>query len=181
MMKKIGLLILVFSAGKLFAQESMPMKFNQSGLAIHVGTGLLYGGVGPVVEYQFKYKEKWRFTPLLGTGISIGGPPDQTDTVHSEGIWVNSALGVNVEYGNKNRFFVGPQLISANYRSEILPTSPDKRFFLGFSMMAGYKRTMSNGFLVQGYLGLARIQPPLMTGKNPWMEPHVGAGLGYKF
>ena len=180
-MKQIFIIIVFFSINKLFAQDSTHYKYNKTGFAVQLGTGLLYGGVGPLFEYQIKYKEKIRITPILGTGFSIGGPPDQSDTVHSEGIWINSAIGINIEYGNKHRLIFGPQFISAYYNSEMLPESPDKRMFLGFSFIAGYKGTASFGLIWQGYVGLAHMQSPLMTGKNSYLEPNIGLGLGYKF
>jgi hypothetical protein len=94
---------------------------------------------------------------------------------------MNSALGINLEYGRKHRLMLGPQLISAFYSSEMLPQSPDQRFFLGFSMIAGYKGTSAFGLFWQGYVGLARIQAPLMTELDPFLEPNVGLGIGYKF
>jgi hypothetical protein len=180
-MKQIFIIIVLFSLSKLFAQDSTRYKYNKAGFAVQLGIGLLYGGLGPVFEYQIKYKEKIRITPMLGTGFSIGGPPDQSDTVHSEGIWINSAIGINLEYGNKHRLIFGPQLISAYYNSEILPESADKRLFLGFSIIAGYKGTASFGLIWQVYAGLAHMQAPLMTGKNSYLAPNVGLGLGYKF
>ena len=180
-MRKIIFLTALFFTNHLVAQQDNSNKANQSGLGIQLGTGLLYGGVGTIIEYQIKCKENLRLTPFLGTGVSIGGPPDQTDTVHSEGLWMNSAMGINLEVGKKHRLILGPQLISAYYHSEMLPQSPDQRFFLGFSMIAGYKGTSSFGLFWQGYLGLARIQAPLMTAQDPFLEPNVGLGLGYKF
>ena len=180
-MKFFSVIIILFYCNNSIAQDSTLLKYDKFGFAAQVGTGLLYGGLGPLFEYQMKYKENMRFTPILGSGFSIGGPPDQSDTVHSEGIWLNSAAGFNMEFGRKHRMIFGPQFISAYYSSEILPDSPDKRMYLGFSLIAGYKGTNAFGLIWQVYLGLAHIQEPLMTGSNSYLEPNIGLGLGYKF
>ena len=172
---------MLFSLSKLSAQDSTQYKYNKRGLGVQLGTGLLYGGLGPLFEYQIKYKEKFRITPLIGIGFSIGGPPDQTDTIHSEGTWINSAIGANFEYGKKHRLIFGPKLISAYYTSEILPASSGQRMFLGYSFIAGYKGTASFGLIWQVYFGLAHMEDPLMSGKNSYLAPNFGLGLGYKF
>lgn len=180
-MKYLTIIILLFSLNFSIAQDSTDYKYNRKGVAVQIGTGLIYGGLGPLIEYQMLYKEKIRVTPFFGNGFSIGGPPDHSDTIHSEGIWLNSALGFNVELGIKHRLIFGPQLISAYYSSEMLPQSDDKRFFLGYSLIAGYKGTAKFGLIWQAYFGLAHMQDPLMDGMNSYLEPNLGFGLGYKF
>lgn len=180
-MKNALLLLIIFSFCKSYSQNSKEAKFNKKGFAVQIGTGLIYGGVGTLFEYQLKLNDKLKMTPILGVGLSIGGPPDQTDTIHSEGIWLNSAIGLNLEYGKKHRLIIGPQLITAYYTSEISPQSSKQRMFAGYSFITGYKGTASFGLIWQVYLGLAHMEDPLMTGKNHYLMPHFGAGLGYKF
>ncbi len=179
-MKRLFFIYLIFSCSKSIAQENINYKYNKPGFAIQIGTGLLYGGLGTQVEYQLKFKEKIRLTPQLGIGVSIGGPPDQTDTIHSEGIWINSALGANIEYGRKHRVIIGPQLITAYYTSDILPQSSQQRIFLGYSLIAGYKGTASFGLIWQAYVGMAHMEDPLMS-EREYLAPNIGLGLGYKF
>lgn len=174
-------LLLIFSfifINNFFSQDTC--KFDRKGMEIQIGIGLLYGGLGVLGGYQFILKEKMRISPIVGYGFSIGGPPDQKDTIHSEGTWLNSAIGFNFEYGQKHRLFFGPQMITANYVSAAMPNS--KRLFFGSSIIVGYKGIACFGLMWQIYLGVAHMQSPLMDGKgNAYFAPHIGIGFGYKF
>lgn len=175
------LLILLFFIPLFFSAQNENNKSIKSGWAIQIGTGVIYGGsLGVEVENQISLKEKIRVTPFAGLGFSIGGAP--ADTLNPEGTWLNYAIGFNLEYGIKHRFFFGPELIGANFITKERPNeSINKRMFVGSSFIIGYKGTASFGLIWQIYVGVAHMEKPLMEGKKYFYQPNFGLGIGYKF
>jgi hypothetical protein len=120
-----------------------------------------------------------RISPLVGFGFSVGGPPNTDDTVNISEKWLNYSVGINFEYGIKNRVIFGSQFIGAYYIAD--KETIDKRMFVGTSFIVGYKGIASFGLIWQIYLGVAHIQSPLMIDMKYFYQPNFGFGIGYKF
>lgn len=173
---KNALLILVLLCGNLYAQETS--KATKGGFALQAGTGTSYGGIGILAEYQFLIKEKYRITPYLGAGISLGG----TDTSKADYYWNNYAAGCSFEYGNIHRIIAGPQfLFSTNISNKPVDAPIDKKTLFGPAFIVGYKGTSSFGLIWQLTVGTAYIQDPLEQNSDYSFEPNLGVGIGYKF
>jgi hypothetical protein len=176
MMKIVIFLVLCLHVIELQAQENP--KYQQQGFAIQLGTGVLYGGVGGLVEYQQVVLETVRLTPFAGLGISLGG----TDTNTYDYYWLNYAIGLTLELGNKHRLVLGPQLIGSRHIYQIPANAPlCKQTLMGPSFMLGYKGTSSFGLIWQFSIGLAYLQNPLIRSEKYASSPHLNIGLGYKF
>lgn len=154
-------------------------KSTSDGVAVQYGSGSIYGGgIGVSFEYQNIIREKYRITPIVGFGVSLGG----TDTSTAVNYWYGNDIGLNFEYGNRNRFLFGPQIKILNNVSNNPETAvPFKKLIIGPSCIAGYKWTSEFGILFQISGGFVYCQNPLLTEKTYFLNPHIGAGAGYKF
>ena len=175
-MKILLIFALIILCGQLHAQSSQDTL--KKAFAVQVGTGITYGGVGGLVEYQIPLKDNLWITPYIGLGESLGG----TDSTTAEYFWFCNAIGVNFEHGKKHRLIIGPQLISCFD----VKNKPDtaiiyKKTLIGPSIIAGYKGMASFGLMWQVALGMAFIQSPLVADKKYFFQPHVNIGVGYRF
>lgn len=175
-MKTSICLCLCLYAIELVAQNNP--KYLQEGFATQLGTGVLYGGVGGLIEYQHVVVAHIRLTPFVGLGISLGG----TDTNTYHYYWFNYAMGLTVEVGNKHRLLLGPQIIGSRHMYHTPAYAPlCKQKLMGPSFMIGYKGTASFGLIWQLVIGLAYLQNPLLKSEKYTSTPHLDIGLGYKF
>jgi hypothetical protein len=153
-------------------------KHAQGGLAVQAGYGILYGGMGGLIEYQFLLKDKVRITPLIGIGGSLGGTDSTTDKYY----FLNYTLGLNFEYGNKHRAVAGLQFLgSHDIYNNPSNAKIDKKDIVGPDVIIGYKGTAYFGLLWQVYFGCAYAQNPFLRDISFFFEPHFGFGIGYKF
>jgi hypothetical protein len=167
---------LLFCFPLLSAQQED--KTTKGGFAIQVGNGVLYGGLGGMVEYQFPFKDNIRVTPYLGSGFSVGG----TDTSCAEYIWHSYAIGVNLEMGRMHRFILGPQIVgSRNISNDPEDAVIYKKKLDGLSFIVGYKGTAQFGLMWQVMFGVAYLQDPFLQDDKYFFQPHIGLGMGYKF
>ncbi|HOT13570.1 MAG TPA: hypothetical protein PK252_02310 [Bacteroidales bacterium] len=173
---KRWVVILLFTFSLLSAQQED--KTTKGGFAIQVGNGVLYGGMGGMIEYQLRFKDNVRITPYVGSGFSVGC----SDSSSAEYVWYSYAIGVNLEMGRMHRFILGPQIVGArNISNDPENAVIYKKSLDGLSFIAGYKGTAHFGLMWQVVFGVACLQDPLLQDDKYFFQPHVGLGMGYKF
>lgn len=171
-MKIIFSIILFLFLNKLYSQENKTVK---EGLAIQVGTGTMYSGLGVLTEYQVYYNNKIRLTPFVSAGAEFGS----TDIT---GVWPGYCLGINMEYGKKHRWFLGPNFGSRGIGYETSKTElTNKHILVGPAFVTGYKGTSFSGLIWQINVGAAYMRNPVAINKKYFSGPSAGIGIGYKF
>lgn len=167
---------------------SLPIGNDKSspGLAIYAGFGALYGGtVGISVEYQFALNPTLRLTPLFSVGSATGNDSLGT-TLNAFGYCV----GINLEFGTTQRFFIGPifgtLLIDEGFDKDSIYI---RNTVVGPTLIGGLKWITRFGFLWEisagmGYQINNKVAPALnnrYTGLSAVLAPTLNIGFGYKF
>jgi hypothetical protein len=162
-----------------FPSSSQPLdKRTAKGLSVQLGTGIIYGGNGLMVDYQVPLSGLFRMSPFIGIGGTVGG----TDGSESKYYWLGYSAGLNLEIGKMHRILVSPHFFgSHNVHRNPSTAWINKKTIYGPSLMLGYKGTARFGLVWQIGVGAVYTPNPLSRSTAYSLNPHLDLGIGYKF
>lgn len=154
---------------------SQKQKASVDGFTISANAGTFSGGLGVLVQYQYRLDLFTFLSPFAGTGANFGGQD-------LKGLWQGYAFGMNVEMGKYHRVLGG---ITYGTRGVGFETKNNeivnKHLMVGPSAIIGYKGIHASGWEWHINVGLAYIKNPIAINDKFYRSPTAGIGTGYKF